>query len=366
MGRVLLAHDPVLDRDVAIKVLRDDLRLGPDQLAQLIDRMRHEARAGARVLHPNIVALFDMGEDQELGLYLVFEYVAGPTLKDELESHPFASEAAAKLAREVGGALSTAHAAGVLHRDVKPENVILAQSGAKVADFGIARIPNSTLTRDGGVLGTPAYSSPESVEQGTFSAASDQFSFAASMYEALSGQRAFPGEDATAVAQRIALGSPEPIAKRRKLDPRVDQVLFRALAKDPSARFPSAEDFGRALADALTAAPRAALPTLPDERHRQDTERANERRQLWAAIGGFVIGSAMTAGGFLLIGNDGAHSELARPLDAAATGQSSTPTSDGATNPPPRRRVAPLSRPRQREIPREDARSDGAAGAAAR
>src|SRR5262245_63179519 len=93
MGRVLLAHDPVLDRDVAIKLLRDDLRLPPDQHAALFDRMRQEARASARVGHPNIVALHDMGEDQDLGLYLVFEYVEGKTLKDEIENGPLDPEA---------------------------------------------------------------------------------------------------------------------------------------------------------------------------------------------------------------------------------------------------------------------------------
>src|SRR5687768_1760361 len=204
MGRVLLAQDPVLDRDVAIKLLRDDLNIPSEQRLALLDRMRHEARASARVSHPNIVALHDMGEDAELGLFLVFEHVEGATLKERLSRGPLGPEAAAKISREVGDALTTAHTAGVVHRDIKPENVILAKSGAKIADFGIARVPDSTLTRDGGLLGTPAYSAPEAIASGVFSPLSDQFSMAATLYEAISLHRAFPGDDAVAVATRIA------------------------------------------------------------------------------------------------------------------------------------------------------------------
>ncbi|HMA97157.1 MAG TPA: serine/threonine-protein kinase, partial [Polyangiaceae bacterium] len=152
MGRVLLAHDPVLDRHVAVKLLRDDLGLSRDQQHQLFKRMRQEARASARVSHPNIVALFDMGEDDTHGLFLVFEYVHGNTLKDRLSEGPIDHLAVARMARELGDALTTAHAAGVLHRDIKPENIILSPTGSKIADFGIARLPESTLTRDGRLL----------------------------------------------------------------------------------------------------------------------------------------------------------------------------------------------------------------------
>lgn len=153
-----------------------------------------------------------MGEDPELGLYLVFEYVEGVTLKERLGRGPLGPEAAAKVAREIGDALNTAHAAGVLHRDIKPENLILSRTGAKIADFGIARVPDSTLTRDGGLLGTPAYSAPESIHHGKFSPLTDQFSLAATLYEAISGRRAFPGEGALAVATRIATEYPPLIA----------------------------------------------------------------------------------------------------------------------------------------------------------
>src|SRR5262245_11789385 len=162
MGRVLLAHDPVLDRDVAVKHLRGDLKIPRDVREGLIKRMRHEARAAARVPHPNLVVLHDMGEDPAVGLFLVFEYVEGPTLKQRIAREGRLPPAeAARLAAGLGEALTTAHEAGILHRDVKPENVMLARTGGKIADFGIARIPDSTLTHQGGLMGTPAYSAPE-------------------------------------------------------------------------------------------------------------------------------------------------------------------------------------------------------------
>lgn len=251
MGRVLLAHDPVLDRHVAIKLLRDDLGLSSDQQQQLFRRMRQEARASARVSHPNIVALFDMGEDETCGLFLVFEYVHGMTLKDRIAEGPLDHAFTARIACELGDALTMAHAAGVLHRDIKPENVILSPTGAKIADFGIARLPESTLTRDGRLLGTPAYSSPESITHGTFSAASDQFSLAASLYEALSRLRAFPGDDAVQVATLITTTAAAPIADLCGCDRRVDMVLQKAMHHDPGARFVSCAEFGKELANAL-------------------------------------------------------------------------------------------------------------------
>src|ERR1041384_4030342 len=244
MGRVLLAHDPVVDRRVAIKLLRDDLVIPPEQKDALIDRMRQEARASARVSHPNIVGLYDMGEDPELGLYLVFEYAEGLTLEQRISRGPVGAEAGARPGRELGDALTTAHEAGVLHRDIKPQNIILTPTGAKIADFGIARVPDSTLTRDGGLLGTPAYSAPESITKGTFSPLSDQFSLAATLYEALSQMRAFPGEDAVSVATRITTDVPPAIAPLCGLDPHVDAILLRGLAKVPGERFPSARELG--------------------------------------------------------------------------------------------------------------------------
>ncbi len=299
MGRVLLAHDSVLDRDVALKLLRDDLAIEDEQRKGLFDRMRQEARAAARVSHPNIIALHDMGEDPEWGLYLVFEYIEGATLKERLERGALGPMAAARLATELGSALTTAHEAGVLHRDVKPENIILASTGGKIADFGIARVPDSTLTFAGGLLGTPAYSAPEALSGGRFSSKSDQFSLAATLYEAISGKRAFPGEDAVAVASKIATEDPAKVAAGAGVDAHVDTVLARGLARDPRGRFDSCEEFGNALSEALRMAPRSAMPTLPDEIHRATQEAAGVRVAR-AGAGGIAIGAMLAILGFQL------------------------------------------------------------------
>jgi eukaryotic-like serine/threonine-protein kinase len=262
MGRVLLARDPVLERNVAIKHLRADLNIPRDVRQGLVVRMRHEARAAARVSHPNLVVIHDMGEDPGtpatatgllggVGLYLVFEYVEGPTLKQRIAKGRLPAGDVVRLARELGAALTVAHEAGVLHRDIKPENLILARWGGKVADFGIARVPDSTLTHQGGLMGTPAYSAPETFRAGSFSPASDQFSLAASLYEALSGSRAFPGDDAVLVAAKIASDRPDPFARALGLPSSVDEVLGRALARAPAERYPSCAVFGAALAESV-------------------------------------------------------------------------------------------------------------------
>lgn len=254
MGRVLLAHDPVLDRDVAVKHLREDLKIPRSARQGLLKRMRHEARAAARVSHPNLVVLHDMGEDPVLGLYLVFEYVEGPTLKERLIEGPLPPSEVGRLAADLGDALTVAHEAGILHRDVKPENLMLSRWGGKIADFGIARIPDSTLTHQGGLMGTPAYSAPETFRQdgGRFSPESDQFSLAASMYEALAGTRAFPGDDAMVVATRILQGPPAPFAAELGLPPAVDSILARGLSRKPENRFRTARAFGEALLSSLS------------------------------------------------------------------------------------------------------------------
>jgi len=293
MGRVLLAHDGVLDRQVAIKVLRDDLGLPPEHLTTLYERMRQEARASARVSHPHIVALYDMGEDSRLGLFLVFEYIEGLTLKQRITQGPLGPDAIKRMSLELGSALAVAHEAGVLHRDIKPENVMLARTGAKIADFGIARVPDSTLTRDGRLLGTPAYSAPEAISHGTFSPASDQFSLAATLYEGLCLHRAFPGDDAVAVAARITYEDPPGIAAICGLDVRVDTVFARALSKNPRARFESCEIFAQALAEALDLPGRRSAPTFSEIEKPAATTASHSSRNTPVAVVAAVLGGLL-------------------------------------------------------------------------
>lgn len=269
MGRVWLARDSVLGRRVAIKILRDDLALPPTVRDELIVRMGHEARAAAAVSHPNIVTLYDMGEDDAVGLFLVFEYVtarfeadgaeteAALTLRDRLRRGPLSLPEVAKLARDLGSGLSFAHEAGVVHRDVKPENILFSRTGFKIADFGIARIPDSTITRANTVLGTPAYTSPEALSKGDFGPASDQFSLGATLYEAATGTRAFGGDDAIATAGNVSNEPPPPmsatIASEETLRA-LEAVLHRGVAKTAEARYASCAELGEEVARALEGA----------------------------------------------------------------------------------------------------------------
>ena len=260
MGRVWLARDTILGRRVAIKVLRDDLALPPSVRDELVTRMRHEAQAAAAVSHPNIVTLHDMGEDDVVGLFLVFEYVQGPradgpeSVRDRLREGPMPLAEVGTIARELGSALTVAHAAGVIHRDIKPENILFSRTGAKIADFGIARIPESTITRVNTVLGTPAYTSPEALSTGDFGPASDQFAFAATLYEAATGHRAFGGDDPIVTAGKVSSEPPPPLEPGIGSAPVVRSLsaaLSKGLAKDVVDRFGSCVDLGEAVARAV-------------------------------------------------------------------------------------------------------------------
>lgn len=350
MGRVLLARDPVLERQVAIKILRDDLQIPEEVRDGLLVRMRHEARAAARVAHPNLVTIHDMGEDPTLGLYLVFEWLEGPTLKQRLVEGRLSPRQAARVAKDLGAALSFAHDRGVLHRDVKPENVMLTPSGTKLTDFGIARIPDSTLTHSGGLLGTPAYSAPETFREGRFSHASDQFSLAATLYEAISGERAFPGDDAVSVAAKISTDEPRPFADARGLRPELDAVLARGMAKSPADRYPSCRDLGLAIVECLVPS-QAPVPEREDAgsalalaRISTAPEAAQRERKTWrVALGGLAV--VALAGWFVRTLNQPADAELVAPAlssePSAATAKPAVPTRPRVV--PPRPPSSPAS-----------------------
>jgi serine/threonine-protein kinase len=251
MATIYRARDAQLDRDVAVKLLRPEFGRDPDFLA----RFRDEARAAASLSHPNIVAVHDFGED-ESGPFLVMELVEGQDLASILrENGALAPRQAARVAAEVAKALQAAHVRGIVHRDVKPSNILIGRDGrVKVADFGIARaISESQMTAAGTTMGSVAYFSPEQArgEQATF--ASDVYALGIVLFEALTGQRPFSGDGAAAIAlARLTTTPPRPSALRSTVPPALDSIVLRAMALDPAQRYGSAAAMASALEGYLT------------------------------------------------------------------------------------------------------------------
>jgi len=312
MGFVFLARDPELDRPVAIKTVRN-LDMDEDTLATFLERFRNEARAAARLHHANIVQVYDVGEEEDVGPYLVFEYVAGSTLKRILRSKgPLPPAAVVRLAEEVGEALETAHESGIIHRDIKPDNLLVTPDGqTKLADFGVARLPNAALTREGQFLGTPCYAAPETLKAGSYGAHSDLFSFAAVLYEAASGRRAFPGDDAVAVAHKVIHDEPVPLRKAAedvKIPKPVEAVIMRGLLKDPAQRYPSARSLAEAVLEAYEQAGQvqpADLVRPPSRRVRVSETGSEGKGRSGLAFGAVVLGGLAVGVALVFAFDDG-------------------------------------------------------------
>jgi len=298
MGRVYLATDPELGREVAIKVLRLD-QAGSARDAY-IARFRNEARAAARFNHPNVVSVHDAGVDATLGPYLVYEYIPGLTLRATLDRGRLDATALLRVTRGVAAALDALHAARIVHRDVKPDNILLAPDGrVKLTDFGIARVPDVALTRDGQFLGTPAYAAPEAIAKGEYSHRGDLFSFAAVTFEALAGVRPFPGDDAVTVSYAVVNDTPKnPSTLAHGIPVGVDDVFLRALSKEPEERHASAKEFADALSDALLprAAPSVARATQPPIPMRTQAPRVVARKPERSGLGPVVFAAIVVAG----------------------------------------------------------------------
>ena len=229
-----------LGRDVAVKLLRPDVAAPTD----VRHRFEDEARAAARLSHPSAVTVFDSGEDGDVA-YLVMECLSGRTLADELLDGPLAPDRVHALAVDLLGALQAAHDLGILHRDVKPANVLITDDGRpKLADFGIAKMTEGgdhTLT--GLIIGTPAYLAPERLAGGPATQGTDIYSLAVMLYEAVAGEKPFRGDTPMALAYSLQTSTPPPMAARCPgIDARLASAIDRAMAREPSDRFSSAAE----------------------------------------------------------------------------------------------------------------------------
>jgi serine/threonine protein kinase len=252
MGVIYRAHDPEIDRPVAVKLIRADLLESQDRADYLV-RFRREAQAAGRCTHPNIVTIYDFAT-HEGNPFLAMEFVDGVNLSQARERGAvFTPADAVFVILQLLDALGAMHALGVTHRDIKPANVLLVNGNkVKVTDFGISRFDASDLTQDGSVIGTPSYMSPEQCRGDPVDARSDLFSTGVLLYELLSGERPFPGRNIAEVTQRLLFEQPPDIAERCVgVSPAMKAVVDRVLAKPPEARFATAAEMAAALRAAL-------------------------------------------------------------------------------------------------------------------
>ncbi|MGE5529250.1 MAG: Stk1 family PASTA domain-containing Ser/Thr kinase [Patescibacteria group bacterium] len=257
MALVYRAECSLLQRPVAVKVLRPQFASD----AEFVERFRREAQAAGRLSHPSIVNVYDVGQDRGLN-YIVMEYVQGENLKELIRREaPFTAARALDIARQICEALRHAHQNNIIHRDIKPHNILITPEGrVKVTDFGIARaVSASTLTQSGSVLGSVQYFSPEQAKGSPTGVASDLYSLGCVLYEMLTGTVPFKGESPIAIALKHLQEQPPPLRIHRPgLPPAVESLVARALAKDPTLRFPSAQAMLQAIQAALGQAPAAA------------------------------------------------------------------------------------------------------------
>lgn len=277
MAEVRTAEDLRLGRSVAVKLLRTDLA----EQDGVRERFEDEARAAARLSHPNVVAVFDTGEHEGIP-YIVMELLPGSSLADLIAEGPLDVETVRRIGMQVLAALHAAHAAGLIHRDIKPANVLLAADGtAKVADFGIAKSAEAqTHTATGMLLGTAAYVPPERLAGHPAIPESDLYSVGVLLYEAVTGDRPFGGDTPIVIASAIQRGRPRPVTElRRDLDPGLVAVIERAMLANPYDRFRSAGEMAEALAGGtvpMAAPPPSAATTRLDAESRTTQRRATE------------------------------------------------------------------------------------------
>jgi serine/threonine-protein kinase len=258
MGVVYEAYDPAIKRMVALKTIRAEQLVG-EQAESIVARFRREAQAAGRLNHPNIVSVYDLGEDNGVW-FIAMEYVQGRELKACFEANErFKTADIVRIMSQILSALDYSHRQGVIHRDVKPANIFLLPDGTvKVADFGIAHVESSNLTQVGTVMGTPSYMSPEQIMGLPVDGRSDLFSAGVILYQFLTGERPFAGSTATTTMQKVLKEEPlAPSTLNVQLLPALDAVVRKALAKRADDRFQTAQEFSDALraATAATAAP---------------------------------------------------------------------------------------------------------------
>lgn len=265
MGTVYKAHDPLIERTVALKTIRLDLSHQARQVFE--ERFYREAKSAGRLNHPNIVTIYDVGETDG-SAYIAMEYLEGESLDTLLDNHIRLSlDRIAHIALQIANGLAYAHQHGVIHRDVKPANIILMRRGrvVKITDFGIAQIPANTQTKGGALLGSPRYMSPEQVQGKVVDGRSDVFSLGVVLYEMLTGCTPFTGDNLSTILYNIMNYEPAPPSSVNQDVPHAfDHIVMRALSKRPVDRYQTARDMATDLRALRGVTPMVVQPVSPD------------------------------------------------------------------------------------------------------
>ena len=312
MGEVYLGRDPGIGREVAIKTIRPSL-VGTDLGGDVRERFAREARAAGLLHHPNVVTVFEFGTSEDL-LYLVMEYVPGEDLASLMRRDELTPSDLLEILAQVCEGLAHAHRHGIIHRDIKPTNVMVQREDgelrAKVMDFGVAKLSGGDLTQTGQVVGTLAYMAPEYLRTGKAEAASDLFSVGVMLHEGLSGDKPFSGSTTGAIVYTIIHDEPRPLEDTviDGVSPSVKALSTRLLAKDPASRFLSAADAAKALRAAKNPSwvsplddATVALPGRAHGRRVRDSRSAWQTRPWLKWTTGLIIALALAAGGFLAL-----------------------------------------------------------------
>jgi serine/threonine-protein kinase len=253
MGVVYKARDPLLDRTVAVKTIMSPQQQGRRVRSAFLERFQREAKAAAKMSHPAIVTIFDVGVDEDSGApFMVLEYLPGESLADRLDRVRLPLARCVQIGLDLASALSFAHRQRIVHRDVKPANVLHAGDNRwKLADFGIARLPDSDLTQVGIFMGTPGYSPPEAIKEGRYTPQADVFAWGAVMYELMSGRIPYEGPDTKTTNGYVVQGNaPPPTRHDGSIPGPLAQVTMTALQPSDKARFKDASEAEAALREA--------------------------------------------------------------------------------------------------------------------
>ncbi len=299
MSLVYEAVDNRIGRRVALKVLSLQITASPEAQDARVTRFKRESRAIARLSHPNIVSIYDIGEEDGLH-FIVMEYLDGETLRERTVHGPTAPPEAAAILRQVASGLDAVHDAGIVHRDIKPSNVMLLPGGqVKLMDFGVARQHEDTMvTQAGAMVGSPVYMSPEQANGQEHGAASDLWSLGVILYEMLAGRAPFIGDTIPNVLYQVAHATPAPL---EGAPPAVQQVLDRALDKNPALRFCSGKEMADAFDAALAASAPAPAPRLASAVPTPRVPRASAGSRRARRVGGVVLLLALLAAGLFAL-----------------------------------------------------------------